>query len=345
MRTLALLLLLLNIGCLILQFGLLPMLPIQPEQFSHVTPYPNSDANDLPRLVLLSEHLESNIADSENTQASMGDSNAGDSASETVALTRLPASPTESDTISLQTSSTKTGINIADTQAKKFSLEAIPAINHSIKPSTLQQAAGLPLSQFDKSSRSGKSKDKKVTVAPTPYEVKPVTKSSTRTELSQTSLACFQVGPYSYFKATQKIANWLKKQKNVIVKVQNRQTQVLKSTWVYLPSFESRAAARRTQQRLNQQGIKDHAIVTKGRFNNAVSLGLYHQSFYAKQRLEKLVALGYKNVKTKKRYKSETKYWLNVKMPINQGQLLNTFKKKFKSPELESVACKLMTLN
>jgi len=288
MRTLALLLLLLNMGGLIWQLGLLPMLPWQPEQFNHVIEYSNSDANDLPRLVLLNEH-QSNIADAENDQA-------------TVALTRLPAS---GGTTSSPTFST----SINDIQAKKSPLTPIQAINHSTKPvgenqatsknttvsSTLQQAAGLPLSHFDKS------KDKEIAVAST-------------TELKQTkkSLACFQIGAYSYLKATQKIANWLKKQKNVSVKLQNRQTQVLKSTWVYLPSFESRTAARRNQQRLNQQGIKD---------------------------LEKLIALGYKNVKSQKRYKSQTKYWLNVKIHSDQSQLLNTFKKKFKGSELESVTC------
>ncbi len=320
MRTLALLLLLLNISFLIWQLGLLPWLPWQPEQFRPIN-QPNSsyEASHLPQLLLVGE---SNApTDAEKTQVSVEDA----------------------------TSKTKDGANIASqevetTAPKKES--AIKPLTAQEKPaespqknivSTLKQVAGLSTSATNNSSAEKKSKDEKVTSAST----KAVAKKSPKPE----TFVCFQAGPYSHINTPKKIANWLKRKKNIIVFVQNRQTQVVKSTWVYLPPFKGKLAAHRTQQRLNQLGINDHAIVTKGQFNNAISLGLYRSPIYAKQRIEELVAKGYKNVKTQKRYKNETTYWLGVKMSTEQSQLLkNTLKKRLKGLLLESVACDSIAL-
>jgi hypothetical protein len=207
--------------------------------------------------------------------------------------------------------------------------------------SKLQQELALPRHTFNKSLSQEKLKDKKINIASTQPLLKSEKLSKIEENKPSQSELCFQIGPYFHMNITTKIVKWLSIQ-NVMVKVQNRQTQTLKATWVYLPPFKNKQVAYSERQRLYKLGIDDHLIVTKGPFNNAISLGLYHKPFYAKQRFEKLVASGYKNVKTQKRYKKETKYWLNVKMP---SRLQNTFKKKFKGRMLEPVACELISLS
>ena len=322
MRTLALLLFLLNIGFLAWQLELLPMLPWQPKQFVQ-TSWPRwSFAPDLPQLVLLSErNLHKTTSDS---------SLANFTTIEKVALT-LPQThigiPTSSNAIIPSKTVIKPVTNhpitpkdqgeITPTTTKPT--KKVPQVTLNTSPSKLQQVAGIPnLSKGPKKS-TGKTQ---------PY---------ISTEPS--TLACFRAGPYARTKANQ-IAKWLKSKKDIIVKVQNGQTQAPTSTWVYLPPFKNRQMARRAKQRLNQRGISHHEIVTMGQFNNAISLGLYRKPVNVKIRLKQLKAKGYKNVKTQKRYKNNTKYRLNVRMPAGQNELLLAFKKNFKGSRLKSVTCK-----
>ncbi len=310
MRTLALLLLLLNIGFLIWQLGLLPWLPWQAEQFRQFNqPNSSSEAGNLPQLLLIGESNAKTEA--KKIQNSVEDTTSKPKYGENIAYKKEITAPKKESAIK----------PLTEKPAES------PPENTTIV-STLKQIAGLSTSTTNNSSAEKKSKDEEVTSALT----KPVAKKSPKPETS----VCFQAGPYSQMNTPKKIANWLKKKENIIVEVQNRQTQVVKSTWVYLPPFQGKLAANRTQQRLNQLGITDHAIVTKGQFNNAISLGLYRSPLYAKKRIKQLVAKGFKNVKTQKRYKNEITYWLGIKMSTEQSQLLkNTLKKRLKGHQLE----------
>jgi hypothetical protein len=370
MRNLALFLLLLNLLFLFWQLRLLSWLPWQPEQLSHVREINPSISNDLPRLVLLGEHNISHTTDSQKPVENLaGESVAENSFVETVASIvgqnsiASRVSPTKTHT----EPQIKTGINIANidtpvkveiappplTTGSQTTIKQSANDSNSAKKvvvgshekntavSKLQQISGLPMPTLNKSLSQEKLKDKKINIASTRPLLKSEKLSKMEKNKASKSEACFQIGPYPRMNITTKIVKWLSI-RNVMVKVQNRQTQKLKATWVYLPPFKNRQAAYSEIRRLNERGIDDHAIVTKGPFNNAISLGLYHKPFYAKQRFEKLVASGYKNVKTQKRYKKETKYWLNVKMP---SRLQNTFQKKFKGRLLEPVACKLISLS
>jgi len=376
MRNLALFLLLLNLFFLFWQLRLLSWLPWQPEQLSHVRELNPSISNDLPRLVLLGEHNISHTTDSKKTKKKPEEVEnlAQESVAEN-AFVETGASIVRQNAIASRVSPTKThteaqiktGINIANTdtpvkveitppslttgsqttikQSAKDSNSAQKVVVSSHEKNTavskLQQVSGLPMPTLNKSLSQEKLKDQKINIAST----RPLLKSEKLSKIEENkpskSEVCFQIGPYSRMNITNRYKKWLSIQ-NVMVKVQNRQTQKLKATWVYLPPFKNRQAAISSRQRLNKRGIDDHAIVTTGPFNNAISLGLYHKPFYAKQRFEKLVASGYKNVKTQKRYKKDTKYWLNVKMP---SRLQNTFQKKFKGRMLEPVACELISLS
>jgi hypothetical protein len=306
MRTLALLLLLLNIGFLTWQLGLLPWLPWQPEPFSHFAGPRSSSASGLPRLVLLGEPYSPN--NSSTTQ---------ENTATTKAEQETTPAPTNTVTAETRLENPKTSV---------------------VAQSKLQQAAGLPMATIENQVGSDNSSTNRRASTPSP-QANPVTKNNQPKKYGK-PLACFQAGPYTKASQAQKIAKWLKRQKNVSVDVQARQTPVLDMTWVYLPPFKNQQAARRTLQRFNQIGIrKDYGIVTSGSFNNAISLGYYRQPAYAKQRVDELSAKGYKNVKTQERYKNDTRHWLNVKMSTAQNELLNAFRKKFSDSALTSVAC------
>jgi hypothetical protein len=138
------------------------------------------------------------------------------------------------------------------------------------------------------------------------------------------------------------MANWLKGKKKLEFRIQTRQIKKnVQSTWVYLPPFSNQQDALKTLQRFNEQGIrKDYGIVRGGAFKNAISLGLYRKEIYVKQRIDELKAKGYNNVQIRKRYRNDTKYWLNVKMlRFEQNELKETFRQNF-STVLVSVACK-----
>jgi hypothetical protein len=336
MRTLALLLFLLNIGFLAWQLELLPMLPWQPKQFVQ-TSWPRwSFAPDLPQLVLLSErNLHQTTSDS---------SRANFTTNEKVALT-LPQThigiPTSSNGIIPSKTVIKPNAIIPSKTVIK------PVTNHPITPK--DQGEITPATTTEKPLKKASrvtlntSPSKLQQVAGIPNISKGQKKSNGKTQpyrsTEPSTIACFRAGPYARTTAN-KIAKWLRSKKDIIVSVLNGQTQAPTSTWVYLPPFKNRQMARRAKQRLNQRGISHHEIVTIGQFNNAISLGLYRKPVNVKIRLKQLKAKGYKNVKTQKRYKNNTRYRLNVKMPAGQNELLLAFKKNFKGSRLKSVTCK-----
>ncbi|RKZ52344.1 MAG: hypothetical protein DRR16_12340 [Candidatus Parabeggiatoa sp. nov. 3] len=391
MRSLALLLLLLNLGFLFWQLKWLP----SPSQFAQTLWPSNSQESNLQRPVLLdepqkpfvldkSDHVdnvnsvqESNLdtvthtpiesgALTPNSQTDVKISQSivtniadqvekqpialNENSKMTVDLTEANTTgenqtkerPFENATVQ-QSEKNQVVVQIAENANTRLSNQTVntvaPEINARVfekMPSKLQDEAGLhkteaqtsvqeqsepaPSQQSTKPHKSIKEPSKQIVKKPS----KPV--------------ACFRSGPYTQASVAQKKENWLKNQNNVSVDVQSRKTQVLESTWVYLPPFESRQAALRTQQRLFKVGINDCYVLKKGRFNNAISLGLYRQNANVKPRLKELSAKGYKNVKTQKRYKSHTKYWLNVKMFADSSEWLNQHK-KFKGLRLTTVAC------
>lgn len=153
---------------------------------------------------------------------------------------------------------------------------------------------------------------------------------------SPTTVTCFQAGPYLQAHEAKKAADWLNHQAEVNASVQTRDTPVLTITRVYLPPLESRQAAQRVAQRLSQLGIKDYMIES----NNTISLGMFKNPDSVERRKKQLQAKGYQQVKTDEHYDNSTRYWLSVKIRIDSQTILTAFRKNFKGPAPEPVACK-----
>jgi len=309
MRTLALILIFLNCSFLVWQLGLLTWLPWQPNQFAPTSW--SEQPSDLPALVLLSERNLENF--------------------EKVAATKMPQVkiiPTSFSQITNQKPVTSSTTFIDKVEIASISEQPRPKFTPKIPEtpikkissvSKLQQAAGLA-----KNSKNHKKiKDKDQSFIPTE--------------------SCFQASLYTRTKVSQ-ITNWLKNKKDIIYKVQSYPKQILAATWVYLPPYKNRQIARQVRQHLNQIGITHHELVTKGQFNNAISLGLFRKSSNVKNRIQKLKTLGYQNVKTQKRYKNNTNYRLNVKILAGQNELLDISQKNFWGARLKPVNCQAIAL-
>jgi hypothetical protein len=176
------------------------------------------------------------------------------------------------------------------------------------------------------------------TKQPVPQKKLPVqTKVGSKSRVA--TMICLQVGPYAWVKTAENTLKWFSGRKNVVAYVRKHQVPVLKYTRVYLPAFKNRTDALNAQQRLLQQGIQDHLVLTGKKLNNAISLGVYRDQLSVKRRLEELASKGYRNVKTEKHYESDTKYGLSVKIPISQSKLIDSFREKFKGIPIVAVAC------
>lgn len=389
MRSLALLLLA-NISFLSWQLNQFPWLPWQPK---HVTQSHSSEGkpsisnSNLPQLVLLREHDESNLNSQlsppqpeMNTPVNIATAkSSADNPQKNPPLTPVVTDLAENQTQEIgKITHTQNGIskeqpmmakpltqlmtskavNDHSTVANAAKKSAENAEKKPAKPlaattaatlasaSQLQQAVKLSADQkqpkIESSSANPVQSVNKVTS--TANLVKPLTSSADQ------QVICFESGPYAQALIAQPVYNWLKNNSSsknkpkikgdIQVEIQPRQTQVLESTWVYLPPFKNRQAADMAQQRLNQLGIADYMVVTQGQFDNAISLGRYRNPANVQQRLKELSTKGYQNIKTQERYKSDTRYWLNVKISPKESQaLLSAFNKHFKNLTLKPVGC------
>jgi hypothetical protein len=378
MRSLALLLLLANISFLSWQLNQFPWLPWQPEHLnqSHSSLEGKPSISNLPQLVLLREHQQSNLNSQpsspqpdRNTQinVTMAKSSADNSqkkSTSTKVVTNLAENQTQEirkitqtqDSISKEQPVMAEPVtqSMVNKMVKDHSMVVPAEKKPAEKPAEKPAATSATTSQPVINKLSAEKKPPQIESLST-HPIQPVKKVNQTSNLVKSptasleqSVSCFESGPYAQTATAQPLYNWLKNKKaikgDIQIEIQPRQTQVLESTWVYLPPFKDRQAAYVAQQRLNKLGIADYMIVTQGQFNNAISLGRYRNPINAQQRLKELSIKGYQNIKTQERYKSDTRYWLNVKIsPKESPSLLSAVKKHFKNLTLKQSRCELFT--
>ena len=378
MRSLALLLLLANISFLSWQLNQFPWLPWQPEHItqSHFSLEEKQPISNLPQLVLLRENQESHL----NSQRLPPQAEGSDQINVTMAKSSADNSQKNSNLDKVvtnlaenQTQEIKKIIQNQDSISKEQPLMAAKPVTQliankmvndrsvieSAENKLAEKSAVKPAATSAKTSQSQQVVNKFSADQKQPQieasSTQPVNKVNQTNNLTKSltasldqSIVCFESGPYTKMATAQPLYNWLKNKEvitgDIQVEIQPRQTQVLESTWVYLPPFKDRQAAYTAQQRLNKLGIVDYMIVTQGQFNNAISLGRYRNPNNVQQRLKELSTKGYQNIKTQARYKSDTRYWLNVKiLQKESSSLLGAFKKHFRNLTLKQISCDLLT--
>jgi len=180
-------------------------------------------------------------------------------------------------------------------------------------------------------------------VAEVPAIAEAETTTTTETEVFPVipAVTCFEAGPYTQAKTVETAVQWFNQQPEAMTaRVQDRPIQI-PQTWVYLPPFTNRQAAQQATTEMRQKNITDHAIITQGQYNNAISLGLYRDQLSVVRRLRELEQHGYTDVKTEKRYQDDTRYWLSVTIPASQQQaILKRFYNHSSGPVLTVAECK-----
>ncbi len=104
---------------------------------------------------------------------------------------------------------------------------------------------------------------------------------------------CVATAEFSDMAAVDEARQWLQSRGAENARVVRGSRETVRDHRVYLPPFESRSSARVKMRELQEQGVRDVAVVLGGDLKNAVSLGVYASEANAKRRMAQLEALGY----------------------------------------------------
>lgn len=120
---------------------------------------------------------------------------------------------------------------------------------------------------------------------------------------------CYSLGPILDEKDSKKLEQSLK-QTGFKPKHKAITDKEPKSYWVYFPVEKTLGDAKAVVEQLRIANVDDYFIIRKGRYTNAISLGLYNGYGRAKIRVGRLKKLGF-NPKVQTRYKDVTRHWLD----------------------------------
>ena len=151
---------------------------------------------------------------------------------------------------------------------------------------------------------------------------------------------CYQLGPLKTSIQMKKLKRGLEAME---MKVSSRMEEPkdFLGHWVYIEPSRSRALARLTLEELKQKGVKDIALVTRGAYKNAISLGVFRNLNTAQEKHQLVTDKGYKPL-IRKRYKDSKQYWLLAELEesrnldvVQWDELLS----KYKGAKAEPIAC------
>lgn len=111
--------------------------------------------------------------------------------------------------------------------------------------------------------------------------------------------------------------------------------------WVYLPPQKKRADVEKKIAQLKERGVKDYFIVQeKGKWLNAISLGVFKNAEAADKYLAFLRTKGVRTAKVGER-KSKLKYTIFMMKDLDSGTLdkLHALRKEFPGSEFKTLEC------
>jgi len=159
----------------------------------------------------------------------------------------------------------------------------------------------------------------------------------TSLKLNNSSELCFVAGPYPLLSNAQSSAKWFRSKSKVQAEIQADDVPTV--FWVYLPPYKNQKEANRQAQHLAHLGITDYVLVTTGKLKHAISLGVYRDQASAQRRVDELHRKGYKRARLEKQRQGNKRYWLSVKMPATQKDLMVSFKRAQKISAIEVNVC------
>nr|VFJ91950.1 MAG: hypothetical protein BECKLFY1418A_GA0070994_101932 [Candidatus Kentron sp. LFY] len=102
---------------------------------------------------------------------------------------------------------------------------------------------------------------------------------------------CYRVGPLSRKTDIDGVKTWLQGQGITASQIHERRK--VPFHWVYFPPFKTRIEALGYVERLKRDGIEDIHLLSRGKMNNAVSLGVFSKRTSLKRRVAELRKKGY----------------------------------------------------
>lgn len=109
--------------------------------------------------------------------------------------------------------------------------------------------------------------------------------------------------------------------------------------WVYVPPLANKTLADARLNELANAGVKDLAVVRVGKWENAISLGLYAKLPIADARMAELRKKGVQNSRIEARGKTASVLLLNQLDAAEQAQL-QQIQQAFGDGQLKTVACR-----
>lgn len=147
---------------------------------------------------------------------------------------------------------------------------------------------------------------------------------------------CYSLGPILDEKNSNKLEQKLK-QNGFNPKHKAITDKEPKSYWVYFPAEKSLEDAKAVVNQLQIANVDDHFIIRKGKYTNAISLGLYNGYSRAKIRVRALKKVGF-NPKVQTRYRQVTRHWLDFQETDNKRLKTNVWENVEKDNPLQKLA-------
>ena len=120
---------------------------------------------------------------------------------------------------------------------------------------------------------------------------------------------CFTMGPFANATAQRRMFDRLRGRAER-ARLRETRARQWRGWWVYLPAVADRDSALQQTARLAAAGLRDYFIVTTGRHENRVSLGLFQSRANALERQNWLKSRDFQ-AKLGPRYEYEPRYWID----------------------------------
>ncbi|MCG5525615.1 SPOR domain-containing protein [Ectothiorhodospira haloalkaliphila] len=123
---------------------------------------------------------------------------------------------------------------------------------------------------------------------------------------------CFSLGPFDDdLAARQALLAWEAAGAQGLIRTAEASRPA--SYWVILPPENGLQGAEAARERLNDEGVGDHYIITEGEHEHGLSLGLFSSPERAQRRQEQIRALGLAPTVIT-RYRDRTVHWVDLEM-------------------------------
>ncbi|NIR31394.1 MAG: tetratricopeptide repeat protein [Gammaproteobacteria bacterium] len=150
--------------------------------------------------------------------------------------------------------------------------------------------------------------------------------------------ACYEIGRFSDQASAQVAADWLRDEAGADTSLRGHEDSGERRYLVYLPPFETRAAAASRMEQLQGAGIRDIAVIGDGPRANAVSLGIFSTQDRAKRRLTELRERGYEAQSAPLSVTKST-WSIDVAAPEDRDLRVSAFQETFPGRDLRPVDC------